>query len=142
MDVKVYEIENVVKAAKALNLILVPGVWIKYIQNGWQIHATSCNCGGSWGWMRPRPSGAMGMVGCVCHTELDESKLMDTKNDSSSVTKKLLANFKITAGDVGKIFYTYPRTKEGEMLSREEFSKLNPVDVGWWVEIDDFDINE
>lgn len=142
MDVQVYEIENVLKAAKALNMELVPGVWIEYIQNGWQIHPTSCTCGGSWAWMKPRPSGAMGMVGCVCHNELSRDNLLNTKRDPSLVTKNVLAKYKVTLKDVGKVFFTYPRTDEGEFLTKKYFVKMNPVDVGWWIEIEKSDVNE
>lgn len=31
------------------------------------IERTSCRCGGSWAWLKERESGAMEMVGCVCH---------------------------------------------------------------------------
>jgi hypothetical protein len=33
----------------------------------YRIDATSCRCGGSWAWLRERPSGAWEMVGCICH---------------------------------------------------------------------------
>lgn len=34
---------------------------------GWQKWPTSCRCGADTAWLKPRPSGAMEMVGCVCH---------------------------------------------------------------------------
>ena len=34
---------------------------------GWVILPTSCGCGGSYAWLKPRPSGAKEMFGCVCH---------------------------------------------------------------------------
>ena len=41
---------------------------------GWRIEPTSCGCGGSWAWLKPRESGAMEMVGCVCHKTIDAVK--------------------------------------------------------------------
>lgn len=34
---------------------------------GWKIVACSCACGGRHVWLKPSPSGAFEMVGCVCH---------------------------------------------------------------------------
>ena len=34
---------------------------------GWKILPTSCVCGGNYAWLKPRKSGALEMVGCVCH---------------------------------------------------------------------------
>jgi len=34
---------------------------------GWVIEPTSCQCGGSYAWLKPRESGAKEMFGCVCH---------------------------------------------------------------------------
>src|SRR6478735_6131358 len=36
-------------------------------EDRYKIESTSCRCGGSWAWLRERPSGAWEMVGCVCH---------------------------------------------------------------------------
>lgn len=33
----------------------------------WRVEPTSCRCGGSYAWLRERPSGAFEMMGCVCH---------------------------------------------------------------------------
>lgn len=35
---------------------------------GWVILPASCQCGGSFAWLKPRVSGAKEMVGCVCHS--------------------------------------------------------------------------
>ena len=45
----------------------LPKKWGKLLSEGWKIVACSCACGGRWAWMKPRPSGAHGMHGCVCH---------------------------------------------------------------------------
>lgn len=34
---------------------------------GWVIEPTSCVCGGRYAWLKPTPSGAKEMYGCVCH---------------------------------------------------------------------------
>jgi hypothetical protein len=36
----------------------------------YEIHPTSCLCGGSYAWLKERPSGALEMIGCICHTDL------------------------------------------------------------------------
>lgn len=33
----------------------------------YRIEPTSCRCGGSYAWLKERPSGAWEMVGCICH---------------------------------------------------------------------------
>lgn len=38
----------------------------------WKIEPTSCTCGGNYAWLKPRPSGAYEMVGCVCHNNPDK----------------------------------------------------------------------
>jgi hypothetical protein len=65
-------LEKAEKAAKAIGLAFVPAHWKKAIKDGWIIQPTSCMCGGDWAWLKPRPSGAHEMVGCVCHTDLTE----------------------------------------------------------------------
>lgn len=45
----------------------LPESWRKLLKAGWQIWRTSCGCGGDWAWVKPRPSGAYEMHGCVCH---------------------------------------------------------------------------
>ena len=42
------------------------------IEGGWKIVLCSCSCGGKYAWMKPRPSGAYEMVGCICHTDIKE----------------------------------------------------------------------
>lgn len=49
-----------------------PEQWQKYFDKGWRIHRTSCICGGSYAWYRPRASGAEECWGCICHTPLPE----------------------------------------------------------------------
>ncbi len=41
-------------------------------QDVWQIHPTSCRCGGNLAWYKRRPSGAWESAGCVCHNTPDE----------------------------------------------------------------------
>jgi hypothetical protein len=33
----------------------------------YRIAACSCSCGGSYAWMKRRPSGAWNSIGCICH---------------------------------------------------------------------------
>jgi len=42
------------------------------VRLGWKIERTSCACGGTLAWLKPRPSGAMEMVGCICHNNSEE----------------------------------------------------------------------
>jgi len=37
------------------------------IDAGWIIQSTACSCGGEYAWLKPRPSGAYEMYGCLCH---------------------------------------------------------------------------
>ena len=142
MDLKINVIENAAKAAKELGMLTIPWVWIKFMQSGWVIEPTSCSCGGNWAWLKPRPSGAKEMCGCVCHHELDFSKLIETKNATfSPIIKELLRNAKPKAGDVGKIFLTAPQSlANNTIMDREDFLNLDPSEVGWWIEIDELDI--
>lgn len=138
MNLKIEILENAIKAAKSLGMERIPWAWIKYMESGWEIHSTACLCGGAWAWLKPRFSGAMVTVYCVCHAQLEISRLMDTKGDSSTTMQNLLAALKPTIEDVGKIFFTYPGTETGAILNREEFSQLDPGEVGWWMEISEF----
>lgn len=42
------------------------------LEKGWVIWGASCSCGGRWAWLKPRPSGAYEMVGCICHTDIEK----------------------------------------------------------------------
>lgn len=142
MEIKLLNLENAISAAKELSFNGVPWSWLKYMQSGWVIEPTSCSCGGHWAWLKPRPSGAQNMHGCVCHNILDVSRLTDTKLDMlSSLTKKALKKASPTTSDIGKIFYTFPGSDAGTIISRQEFVKLDPVEIGWWVEVDDVDVS-
>jgi hypothetical protein len=44
---------------------------LKLFNKGWIIVNCSCMCGGSLAWMKPRPSGAYEMVGCICHNGIN-----------------------------------------------------------------------
>lgn len=46
----------------------LPTVWKKALGAGWRIVPCSCTCGGRFAWLKPRPSGAHEMFGCICHT--------------------------------------------------------------------------
>lgn len=59
---------NARKAAASLGYI--PPQWQRLLEAGWIIEPTSCMCGGDWAWLKPRPSGAHEMFGCVCHTDI------------------------------------------------------------------------
>jgi len=141
MEIKLLNLQNAINAANELGLTEVPWTWLKYMQSGWEIRPISCSCGGNWSWLRPRPSGGKDMCGCVCHNELVISKLIDTKLDAfSSLTKKALKKVKPTASDIGKIFYTFPESEAGFIITRQEFIKLDPAEIGWWTEVDNFDV--
>jgi len=43
-------------------------VFKELLELGWVIQLTSCTCGGRYAWMKPRLSGSMEMVGCICHS--------------------------------------------------------------------------
>lgn len=45
----------------------LPKAWVEALRAGWKILPCSCECGGSYVWMKPRPSGAHENFGCVCH---------------------------------------------------------------------------
>ena len=45
----------------------IPSIWTDALISGWIVKPTSCMCGGNWAWLKPRPSGAHEMYGCVCH---------------------------------------------------------------------------
>ena len=59
--------KNVLAAADSLGMKEITKEWLHLFTIGWIISPTSCSCGGSWAWMKPRSSGAMEMHGCVCH---------------------------------------------------------------------------
>ena len=140
MDINIKELENALNAAKEIGLSAVPWAWIKFIQSGWSICNAQCDCGGHWVWMRPRRFGVMATYGCVCHNGVDESRLLDMKQDDSRFIKGSLAKYETKVSDIGRIFYTYPGSGDGEIVDKKDFVKLDPVDVGWWIEISDFAI--
>lgn len=142
MNIDLLTLETAIKAAKSLGLDHVPWTWLKYMESDWTIIVKNCNqCGGSWAWERPRPIGARVMHGCVSHHSLDINQLINTKCDNSSRTRKLLKQVKPQATDLGKIFFTPPESEQGYIIDREDFAKLDPGTVGWWVEINDFDVS-
>lgn len=119
MEIKLSYLQNAINVAKELGLIGVPWTWLKYMQSGWVIGLAQCDCGGNWIWLRPKPSGAWSVYGCVCHHELELSRLIDTKCDtSSSLTKTALMKLSPTDSDIGKIFYTSPGSDKGTIISR------------------------
>ncbi len=138
MDLKLSCLVNAISAAKELGLSTMPWVWLKYMQSGWEIKSADCDCGGKWIWLKPHPSGIMDKHGCVCHHELELSHLVDTKFDA--FLAPALKGASPSTSDVGKIFYTFPGSDAGTIISRKKFVKLDPADIGWWVEVDDLDI--
>lgn len=52
----------------------VTDLFFERLLSGWLIETTTCACGGCYAWMRPKPYGAHEMVGCICHTPLDEKE--------------------------------------------------------------------
>lgn len=55
-------------ASEDKNLAVVRvNVLCELVSRGWRVVPTSCVCGGIFSIMRPRVSGSMKMVGCVCH---------------------------------------------------------------------------
>ena len=141
MDVKINSLENAILAAKTLGMEEIPWAWIKFIQCGWEIRPAHCVGEGDWVWMKPNPAGTMDMSDYVGRHEVNITRLLDTKRDSfTSITQKRLKKLKPGEKDVGKIFYTYPLSEEGIIVSREDFLQLDPADIGWWIEIGEFDI--
>ncbi len=72
---------------------------------------------------------------------LQNWQLLDMKLDSFGSTKRLLREMKICKEDLGKIFYSDPEKKRGTIVSREDFQKMNPDEIGGWTEIGEFDVN-
>jgi hypothetical protein len=136
---KTFEFEEVLKAARELNSEEIPDVWLDYIRAGWRIRQVTSPCGGKWAWYKPRPSGELIFHGCVCHSVLDGTRVIDTKMYRSPLAKKMLTEAGVSQTDVGKIFYFYPGDKTGHIVSSEELSRMNPALVGWWFWIDEFD---
>lgn len=60
-------INNVIQAARDLSYDEIPKEWYGLLARGWVIEPTSCCCGGSWAWLKPRSTGTYEMHGCVCH---------------------------------------------------------------------------
>lgn len=137
------KISNAQQAAKALGLKEIPEDWLAFLRSNWEIRPTVCTCGGKWAWYRPCISGGCNRAGCTCHTELDASRLIDTKLAGiGSRVKDLIDKSKLTRDDVGKIVYSDPTNKIGRVVTREEFQEISPDVIGWWAEIDDFDVLE
>ncbi|MFA6514464.1 MAG: hypothetical protein WCT50_04240 [Patescibacteria group bacterium] len=135
------DLEKVVQATKDLNMEEIPDFWFDFLKDGWRVVGASCNCGAYWAWLKPSPSGSMKMFGCICCKRIDASKLMEYKRDNSGfTTHHLLPLAQPHRKDIGKIFYSHPDLKGGEIVSREDFAKLNPTDVGFWIEIEEFDV--
>jgi len=68
------EKKNIIK----INAELLPKNWQMLFERGWKIEPTSCVCGGSYAWLKPRPSGAYDMFGCICHTTPSEKEILKT----------------------------------------------------------------
>lgn len=137
------KISNAQQAAKALGLKEIPEDWLAFLRSNWEIRPAVCACGGKWAWYRPRISGDCDMAGCTCHTEVDISCLINTKLAGiGSRVKDLIDKSKLTKDDIGKIVYSDPANKIAWIVTREEFQEISPDDIGWWTEIDDFDVLE
>ena len=52
------------------------------ILKGWVIEPTSCACGGTYAWLKPRFSGSYEMVGCICHNN-PEKMLEEIENEDT-----------------------------------------------------------
>lgn len=144
MNMKVQKLENALLAAKELGMVEIPWDWFKYLQSGWEIRQKKSKCGGNWAWFRPRSYREIMLHGCVCHHELDLRRLMDTKRADLGADlgriKKDLNTRKPKESDIGKIYYLYPDSDEGEIVDRSEFVNIDPANVGWWTEISFFDV--
>lgn len=134
------QMENAITAAKSLGKNEVPENWLAYLRAGWQIEPWRCNCGGQWTWLKPTILGRYNVQDCVCHHDPDVSRLLDTKQDSSATMHKLLTKLLPRNEAVGKIFYISPKADNGTIVSREDFLKLDPYSIGWWMEIDEFHV--
>lgn len=68
----------------------VPESWACMLRRGWSIKSATCECGGGWAWFHPQDSGALEVVGCVCHTELPQEEV-DGPADPDARIDQLLA---------------------------------------------------
>lgn len=68
-------------------------------------------------------------------------KKLDKKLDDSGPTNRLLKKAIVTREDIGKIFYTDPTKRIGNIINYEDFLKMNPDDIGGWVRIGELDVN-
>jgi hypothetical protein len=129
-----------VTVAKELDLKFMPSAWIAYIQSGWRIADHLDN----YIWLRPLRSGSMSVEGLVKDIDLDIKRLLDTKMDLGTDIGKVLRSHYPSKQDVGKIFYIQSELafneKNGKIVSRENFLKLDPIDVRGWVEVGEFDV--
>lgn len=71
----------------------------------------------------------------------NNSFLLNAKRETGGPTNDLLKQAKITKEDVGKKFYSDPEYKVGKIISGEDFTKVNPDDVGGWCDIGEFNVN-
>lgn len=52
-------------------------------EDTYTIQPASCVCGGSFAWLRERPSGAWEMVGCICHNLPNRAILDSTPREGT-----------------------------------------------------------
>jgi len=71
-------------------------------------------------------------------------QLLNAKLDSSLNYSELFEKirFKLTEDDIGKIFYTNPGGNEWKIVSNDEFSGMNPDNVGGWFRIGQLDVSD
>jgi hypothetical protein len=130
----------VISVCQDLGLRYFPEAWIPYIQSGWRLIKQL----DSWMWGRPLPSGSISLHGEVKYTQLDVSRLLDTKRDFSNSLNKILVNYRPGKKDVGKIFYLKAEPgineKPGVITTREKLLQVDPLEIRFWIEITDLDI--
>lgn len=45
----------------------IPADWAEFLHRGWKVVPSSWECGCRFAWLKPRPSGAHEMYGCISH---------------------------------------------------------------------------
>lgn len=134
-------IAKALKVAKDNNLLADPELWKKFIDSGWEVRVTPCECGGNLAWVMPDALKGLKTYGCVCHNELSLNKLFESKRDDfSPLIIELLQKSNLKMTDVGKIFYIHSSMDSGVIVDQFDFMKLDPVTISWWLEINEFHI--
>lgn len=143
MNLKFKRVEDAIQAASELGLEDLPWTWMEFLKSGWIIkECKECACGGKWGWFKPTFRGESTFFGCVCHNVVHSHLLLHSKNTRDARMNKLLKNLKPGTTDIGKVFFVKFGTDSGMILPREEFFKIDPLEVGQWMEVTQLDVEK